>query len=129
MQSTRRGLMQTMGGALAAMLTARAIGSPAMGQIGHGPPQPLPSPNAPTNMNAPIQLGQQDIPLRGPGRPIPPATWKEIRADALKLYQMSAGFATQVDNTDVAAMLPLSLLKEAHAIEKLAKHIQSRMKG
>lgn len=129
MQSTRRGLMLTMGGSVAAVLAGRFGCPPAMGQIGHGPPTPLPSPNAPTNMNAPIQLGQQDIPMRGPGRPIPPATWKEIKADALKLYQMSAGFATQVDNTNVTAMLPLPLLKEAHEIEKLAKHIQQRMKG
>jgi hypothetical protein len=80
-------------------------------------------------MNAPIQLDQQDIPLSGPGNPIPPSTWKEIKADAQRLYLMSASFATQVDNTNTAATLPLSLLKQAHAIEKLAKHIQGRMKG
>ncbi|HTW44428.1 MAG TPA: hypothetical protein VMD58_02690 [Acidobacteriaceae bacterium] len=128
MQSTRRGVMLTMGGAVAAILASRLDSSTAEGQL-HPTPQPLPSPNAPTNMNAPVQLGQQDIPLRGPGNPIPPATWNEIKADAQKLYQMAAGFATQVDNTNVAQMLPLSLLREAHAIEKLAKHIQSRMKS
>ncbi len=128
MQSTRRGVMLTMGGAVAAILASRLDSSTAEGQL-HPTPQPLPSPNAPTNMNAPVQLGQQDIPLRGPGNPIPPATWNEIKADAQKLYQMAAGFATQVDNTNVAQMLPLSLLREAHEIEKLAKHIQSRMKS
>jgi len=89
----------------------------------------MPSPNAPTNMNAPIQLDQQNIPIRGPGNPIPPATWKEIKDDAQKLYLMAASFATQVDNTNTSVMLPVGLLKEAHAIEKLAKHIRQRMRG
>ena len=128
MRSTRRGLMLRMGGAAATLLTWKLISPSAGGQV-MPKPQPMPSPNAPTNMNAPIQLDQQDIPLRGPGNPIPPATWKEIKDDAQKLYLMSASFATQVDNTNTSVMLPVALLKEAHAIEKLAKHIQQRMRS
>ena len=129
MQPTRRGLMRTMGGAVTAVLAARFMFPGAEGQMHTPVPQPMPSPSAPTNMNVPIQLDQQDIPVRGPRNPIPPATWKEIKSDAQKLYLMAASFATQVDNTNTAATLPISLLKEARAIEKLAKHIQSRMKS
>lgn len=120
--------MLRMGGTAATMLTWRLISPTAGGQV-MPKPQPMQSPNAPTNMNVPIQLDQQDIPLRGPGNPIPPATWKEIKDDAQKLYLMSASFATQVDNTNTSVMLPVALLKEAHAIEKLAKHIQQRMRS
>jgi hypothetical protein len=128
MQSTRRGVVLTMSGAVAAMLAAKQLGLCATGQMKPSP-QPMPSPNAPTNMNAPVQLGQEDIPIRGPGNPIPPATWREIKVDAQKLYLMAASFATQVDNTNTSATLPVSLLKEAREIEKLAKHIQQRMRG
>ncbi|HTV07004.1 MAG TPA: hypothetical protein VME86_16670 [Acidobacteriaceae bacterium] len=127
MQSTRRGAILTMSGAVGMMLASR-FGSPAAEGQMHPSPQPLPSPNAPTNMNAPIQLDQEDIPIRGPGNLIPPATWKEIKDDAQRLYLMSASFATQVDNTNISVTLPVSLLKEARAIEKMAKHIQQRMK-
>jgi len=129
MQSTRRALMLTIGGAAASILTSWPILNYAAGQTHSANPQPMASPNAPTNMNAPVQLGQQDIPVHGPGDPIPPATWKEIKDDAQKLYIMAAGFATHVDNTDTSIALPVLLLKEAHAIEKLAKHIRLRMQG
>lgn len=128
MQSTRRGVMLAMSGAAATMLSYWLASPSAEGQF-HPAPQPMPSPNAPSNMNAPVQLDQQDIPLRGPGNPIPPATWKEIKDDAQKLYLMAASFATQVDNTNTSVTLPVSLLKEAHSIEKLAKHIQLRMRS
>ncbi len=122
--------MLTMTGAMTAFLTARTGSAPYLfGQAGRPSPQPLPSPNAPVNQNAPVQLDQEDIPVVGSMRVIPPATWKEIKEDAMKLYQMSAGFATQVENTNTTATLPLSLLKEAHDIEKMARRIQQRMRG
>jgi hypothetical protein len=130
MQPTRRQVMLGMTGMAGVLLAAKAIDtSSLLGQTRTAHPQPFPSPNAPPNQNAPVQLDQQDIPVIGPGQPIPPATWKEIKDDAMKLYQMSASFATQVANTNTAATLPLSLLKEAHEIEKMAKHIQQRMRG
>lgn len=129
MQSTRRGLLWTFSGVVAALFATRVTGSRAIAQMSPGPPQPMPSPNAPSNMNAPIQLDQQDIPLHGLGNPIPPATWKEIKDDAQRLYLMAASFATQIDNTNTAITLPVGLMKQAHAIEKLAKHIQQRMRG
>jgi len=122
--------MLTMGGAVAAALAVRPLAGDALeGQAARASPQPLPSPNAPANQNAPVQLDQSDIPVVGPSRPIPPATWAQIKSDAQKLYLMAAGFATRVDNTNVTSTLPLPLLKEAHEIEKLAKHIQEQMKG
>lgn len=122
MQSTRRCVMPAIGGAAVAVLAREPFHPEVAGQM-RPSPQPLPSPNAPTNMNAPVQLDQEDIPIRGPGNPIPPATWKEIKADAQRLYLMAARFATQVDNTNTSVTLPVSLVREARAIEKLAKHI------
>jgi hypothetical protein len=120
-------MLLTMSGAVAAVLASRP---PSANSIAaQMTPQPLPSPNAPANENVPAGLDGANIPVRGAGRPIPPATWMEIKSDAQKLYQMAASFATQVDNTNLTSTFPLSLLKDAHNIEKMAKHIRDRMKS
>lgn len=127
MQPTRRRMIATMTGAVAAVLVARPL--PVHCLAGQMTPQPRPSPNAPANQNVPAGLDGADIPVNNGQRTIPPATWMEIKSDAQKLYDMAADFKSQVDRTNLAATLPLPLLQEAHGIEKLAKHIQSRMKS
>ncbi|MGC2161293.1 MAG: hypothetical protein WA634_05240 [Silvibacterium sp.] len=129
MQPTRRRML-TMTGAVAAALTAQplfAYSAPA--QSRPAAPQPMASPNAPANENVPVGLDGAEIPVNGGGRAIPPATWLEIKSDAQKLFDMATDFKTRVDRTNLAATLSLPLLQEAHNIEKLAKHIQSRMKS
>jgi hypothetical protein len=55
--------------------------------------------------------------------------WNSIKSEAEKLLQMVTDFKQKVDATNLAATLPLPLLKEAHMIEKMAKDIQSRMRS
>lgn len=123
MQPTRRRAIVSMTSALAAALSSRNI----FGQ-NRVTPQPMPSPNAPANENVPTGLDGSDIPVRNGSRPIPPVTWLEIKSDAQKLLAMATDFKAQVDRTNLSATLPLSLIQEAHKIEKLAKQIQDRMK-
>ena len=118
-QPTRRGIIVTMAGAIAAELLAR-------GQM--HTPQPMPSPNAPRNQNVPAGLDGADIPVKNGEDVIPPATWMEIKSEAQKLLEMTTDFKKRVDRTNVSATLALPLVKEAHEIEKLAKKIQKQMK-
>jgi hypothetical protein len=90
--------------------------------------QPLPSPNAPANQNAPVGLDGSGIPVRNGERQLPPTTWTEIKSQAQKILDMATDFKWQVDHANLAATLPLLLIQEAHTIEKLAKHIQDHMK-
>jgi hypothetical protein len=92
-------------------------------------PQPLSSPNAPMNENVPAGLDGSNIPFRNGDRPVPPATWLEIKSDAQKLLDMATDFKKQVDSTNLSSMLPLALIQAANHIEKLAKQIQTRMKA
>lgn len=122
-QSTRRRMMATMAGAVAAAIAAR----PVFGQR-TASPQPMPSPNAPAHESVPAGLDGANIPWVN-GRQILPATWLEIKSDAAKLLEMASDFKARVDRTNLSATLPLPLVKEAHRIEKLAKKIESRLKG
>lgn len=126
MRPTRRRLMASMTGAVAAVLVARPLF--AFPDAGQSKPQPMPSPNAPANENVPAGLDGANIPVRNGGPGIVPATWMEIKSDAQKLLEMATDFKVQIDHTNLASTLPLPLIQEAHRIEKLAKHIQQRMK-
>ena len=117
-QPTRRGIIVTLAGAIAAELMAR----------GQRTPQPMPSPNAPRNENVPAGLDGADIPVKNGETVIPPATWMEIKSEAQKLLEMTTDFKKRVDRTNLSATLALPLVKEAHEIEKLAKKIQKQMK-
>jgi hypothetical protein len=129
MHPTRRKVL-TMTGAVAVVFAARPLNARAIPQQSHGvTPQPMASPNAPPNENVPAGLDGANIPVVNGQHAIPPATWMEIKSDAQQLYEMAADFKRQVDSTNLVATLPLPLLQEAHRIEKLAKHIQSRMKS
>jgi hypothetical protein len=52
----------------------------------------------------------------------------ELRKDVAKLYDMVADLKDQLDKTDSAATLSLSLLKKTQQIEKLAKQINQLAK-
>jgi hypothetical protein len=119
-QPTRRGMIVTMAGAFLSTLIARGQRS--------GPPQPLPSPNAPQNQNVPAGLDGAEIPVKNGRAVIPPATWMQIKSEAQKLVEMVTDFKKRVDQTNLSATLALPLVKEAHEIEKLAKKIQKQMK-
>lgn len=130
MQTTRRRMMLTMTGAVAAVMAARPLAAEGIFQVGGAAaPQPRPSPNAPMNQNAPVGLDGSGIPVRnGEGRPLPPTTWAELKSEAQKILDIATDFKWQIDRANLGATLPLLLIQEAHSLEKLAKQIQDRMK-
>lgn len=122
---TRRHLLATLAGTAASIL---AVPRFLLAQM-HPLPQPLPSPNAPQNQNAPAGLDGAGL-IHQPGQPtVTPLAWAEIKSDSDKLLQMATDFKAKVDETNLTATLSLSLMKQAHQIEKMAKEIQSRMRS
>jgi hypothetical protein len=97
---------------------------------GHPTPPPIvprPSPNAP-NPNYPPGL-------QGPEQ-TPPDPKKmnrqnqaEIKADVEKLSVLIGELKEQVERSDANNTLPLSVVKKAQQIEKLAKQVKDRAKG
>ena len=57
------------------------------------------------------------------------ANEKEIKKNVEKLYELASELKTEVEKTDSAKVLSLSMLKKAEEIERLAKEIRSRAKG
>jgi hypothetical protein len=74
-----------------------------------------------------------------PGAPasgLPPAdqrarekNQKEIREKVDQLYALATDMKTEIDKTDISKVFPVTLVKRAQEIEKLAKDIKSRSKG
>lgn len=126
MKLTRRQMLAA-GGAMAAMLTESRVNR-LSGQARPPSVQPLPSPNAPRNENAPVGM-ENDIPVRNGDRQLPPATWIDIKSDAQKILDLATDFKWQVDKANLNNTLPVLLLHQAHDIEKLAKQVQNRMKS
>lgn len=122
MPETRRRLLAAIAGIAAGAIASRSAFA---GQH----PQPLPSPNAPQNQNAPAGLDRAGVEAGQQKSKITPLGWSQIKADTDKLFQMTSDFKDHVEQTNLASTLPLPLIKEAHQIEKLAKHIQEQMKG
>ena len=101
-----------LGTALAALGACRLLLS------GQGVPQqpfpppverePLPKPNA----RALLKLNQ-----------------KELKHDAQRLLELAQALEKEVEKTDSAEVLSVSLFRKAEEIEKLAKHIKSLARG
>lgn len=121
MPESRRRMLSTLAGAAAALVSA-----PFLRAQMHPSPQPMPSPNAP-NQNAPG--GLDGIQATKDGKSINPQNEAEIKADVSKLYDLVTDLKKQVDSADLNATLPLSVVKKAQQIEKLAKQIKERAKG
>jgi len=123
MPETRRHLLGTLAAFAAGVVTGP---SALAGQH----PQPMPSPNAPQNENAPAGLDRAGVDAGEQQKSkITPLAWTQIKSDTDKLYQMTSDLRDHIAQTNLASTLPLPLIKEAHQIEKLAKHIQEQMKG
>jgi hypothetical protein len=119
-------LLLTLAGAAAGAIVAR----PALtAQVTSPHPQPLPSPNAPSNQNVPGGLEGAGINNQGKQAAVNPLAWSQIKSDAQKLLQMTSDFKEHVEQTNLTSTLPLPLIKEVHQIEKLAKRIQDQMKN
>ncbi len=126
MLESRRRLMMTCLGA-AGVLASQPLMAALQGPGMRPTPQPRPSPNAP-NPNFPPGLdGPQ---ATGPDKKaLDRQNQKEIRADVTKLYEMVSELKDQIDKTDAASTLSVSIVKKAQQIEKLAKQIKDLAKG
>jgi hypothetical protein len=94
----------------------------------HATPQPLPSPNAP-NQNFPPGLDGPDNPPALGNKAVDPRKQQEIREDVQKLFELASELREQTAKSDLNSMLPVSMVKKAQQIEKLAKHIKDLSKG
>jgi hypothetical protein len=78
----------------------------------------------------PVQEPDADNPgLPSPEKQMLEENNKNIRKKVERLYQLAAQLKEEVDKTDSAKVLSLSLLKKAEEIEKLAREIKNRSKG
>ncbi len=125
MQESRRSLMMGLAG-VAGILAMRPI--PQHG--GQSTPQPMPSPNAPKNQNAPAGLDNAGV---GTGddkaKAIEQQNQKIVKADVEKLFDLVSQLKEQVEATNLNSTLPVSLIKQAKEIEKIAKDIRERAKS
>jgi hypothetical protein len=91
-------------------------------------PQPMPSPNAPTNQNFPG--GLNGPPVSNTEKPAPnPMNGEQIAAMVQQLYKLASELKDEVEHTNLAAVFPVTFVKKAQQIEKLAKQIKDRTKG
>jgi hypothetical protein len=125
MFNSRRTVLRTMTGAAGLLAAGRWMLASAQKT-----PQPMPSPNAPSNPNAPAGLDAPEI-VR-PGQ-LPQVTARlnqaQIVAAVEQLYKLAAELKDEAEHTNLAAVFPLSFVKKAQQIEKLAKQIKDRAKG
>jgi hypothetical protein len=77
-------------------------------------------PNRAPDMEDPRTLDRKAIEI---------ANQREIRSDVEKLYKMISDLKQQIEATDSANTLSLSVVKKAQEIEKLAKEIKNLAKG
>jgi hypothetical protein len=91
-------------------------------------PQPIPSPHAP-NPNYPPGLDGAGLGSDPDKLSIDPKKQQEIRDDIQKLYDLAFELRQQVGTSDLNATLPVTIVKKAQQIEKLAKHIKELSKG
>ncbi len=125
MPESRRRVLGVIAAVAAGVLTERS----AFSLQAHPSPQPMPSPNAPHNQNAPAGLDNAGVSQSNKQAGLSPVSWGAVQKDADKLFQMASEFKDHVNQTNLSSTLPLNLLKEAHQIEKLAKQIQDHMKN
>lgn len=69
------------------------------------------------------------LPAKPLTRSILEANEKDIKKNVEKLYQLASDLKEQVEKTDSAKVLSLTLVRKAEEIEKLARSIKERAKG
>jgi hypothetical protein len=125
MLNTRRTVLQTMMGAVGALAAGRWMPGAAQKT-----PQPMPSPNAPSNQNAPAGLDAPEIVRPGQQPPLTtPLNEAQILAWVEQLYKLTAELKDEAEHTNLATVFSLSFVKKAQQIEKLAKQIKDHAKG
>lgn len=104
-----------------------SVPSSLLAQQIHPEVQPHPSPNTP-NPNFPGGTwGSGPKPPEQKG--IDKQSQEQLRSDVEKLYSLAFQIKYDLSVTNTTAVLPLTLLKNAKQIEKLAKEIRELAKG
>jgi hypothetical protein len=122
MLKSRRSILKNVVGTAGTLATAPWV----YAALQH--PEPMPSPNAPSNPNFPGGLN-------GPkptnsDKPVPnPMNGEQIAAMVQQLYKLASELKEEVEHTNLAAVFPVTFVKKAQQIEKLAKQIKDRTKG
>jgi hypothetical protein len=91
-------------------------------------PQPIPSPNAP-DQSFPPGLNGPDNKPPSDHRAIDPKKQEEIKTDIQKLYELASELKSETEKADLNSLLPVTMVKKAQQIEKLAKQIKELSKG
>jgi hypothetical protein len=91
-------------------------------------PQPLPSPNAPSDQNALERLTGPPINSDKGKEALDRENQIEIRLQVQRLYAMATELKDEVDRTNSNTVMNVAVLKRAQEIEKLAKQIRERAK-
>jgi hypothetical protein len=92
-----------------------------------GAPKPMPDPNQPDS-NVPGGFGDKND-SAATTRAMLKANQKQMKEDVEKLYALASELKEQVEKTDSATVLSVSLVRRAEKIEKLAKQIKDRAKA
>ena len=122
MIGSRRNLLKSMTGTAGMLVAAPWVS--ALAQV----PQPMPSPNAPTNQNVPAGMNGPDI-IKPPKADINPLNQEQIAASVEQLYKLAGELKDEVEHTNLNATFSLDFIKKTQKIEKLAKQIRERAKG
>jgi hypothetical protein len=125
MPQSRRSLLSTLVGA-AGVLVAKPLFLPGLSM--QRTPQPIPSPHAP-NPNFPPGMDGPGIGPQSDKKNVDPKKQEQIRTDIQKLYELAADLRDQAAKADLNSTLPVSVVKQAQQIEKLAKQIKDLSKG
>jgi hypothetical protein len=91
-------------------------------------PQPMPSPNAPSNQNFPGGMNGPQVTKSGDAQPTP-LNQEQIAAMVQELYKLASELKDEIEHTNLTAVFPVTFVKKAQQIEKLAKQIKERAKG
>jgi hypothetical protein len=91
-------------------------------------PQPMPSPNAPNNQNFPGGLNGPPV-SNSDKSAARTMSGEQIAAMVQQLYKLASELKEEVEHTNLAAVFPVTFVKKAQEIEKLAKQIKDRTKG
>ena len=92
-------------------------------------PQPMPSPNAPRNQNIPAGMDGPDLIKQQNGPAHRMVNQDQIVASVEQLYKLVSELRDQAQHTNLNETFPLTFVKKAQQIEKLAKQIKEHAKG
>jgi phytoene dehydrogenase-like protein len=122
MPESRRQLLAIFMGAVSAMAAEPLFG--ALAPQARSTPQARPYPNG-RDPNVPPDAEHRVLDPKA----IELQNQKELRSDVAKLYEMVSDLKQQLEKTDPATTLSISLVKKTEQIEKLAKQIKSLARG